>query len=68
MSIATACYVRDTALKFAQHGVDLTRAMLNNTTKVSYNSVFKPNNINDPKQTYKMNVKGKDEDLSWLLG
>ena len=68
MSVATACYVRDTALKFAQHGVDLTRAMLANTTKATYNPFFTNNPINDPKQAYKMKVGGKDEDLSWLLG
>ena len=30
MSLATACYVRDTALKFAQQGIDMTNAALNN--------------------------------------
>ena len=68
MSVATACYVRDTALKFAQHGVDLTRAMLENTTKATYNPFFSTAKINDPKQAYKMKLGGKDEDLSWLLG
>jgi hypothetical protein len=68
MSIATACYVRDTALKFAQHGVDLTRAMLANTTKSSYNPFISTAKINDPKQAYKMNINGRNEDLSWLLG
>ena len=67
ISIATACYVRDTALKFAQQGVDLTRAMLNSTTKTSYNPFFSSTQINDPKNSYKMKVGGKDEDLSWLL-
>lgn len=68
MSLATACYVRDTALKFAQHGVDLTRAMLSNTTKSTYNPVFSPQMGNDPNKSYRMNVGGKDEDISWLLG
>jgi len=68
MSLATACYVRDTALKFKQHGVDLTRAMLGNTTKSTYNPVFSHKGANDPHQSYKMNVGGKDEDISWLLG
>ena len=67
MSLATACYVRDTALKFKQHGVDLTRAMLGNTTKSSYNPVFSHKGGNDSRQSYKMNVGGKDEDISWLL-
>ena len=59
--------MRDTALKFAQHGVDLTRAMLENTTKATYNPFFSTAKINDPKQAYKMKVGGRDEDLSWLL-
>ena len=68
MSLATAFYVRDTALKFKQHGVDLTRDMLGNTTKSTYNPVFSHKGINDPHQSYKMNAGGKDEDISWLLG
>ena len=68
MSLATACYVRDTALKFAQHGLDLTKAILNNTTKAVYNPVFAPKLGRDPQDSYKMNVGGKDEDISWLLG
>ena len=68
MSIATACYVRDTALKFAQQGVDLTRAMLQNTTKASYNPFFSTTQTNNPKDAYKWKVNGRDEDLSWLLG
>ena len=68
MSLVTACYVRDTALKFAQHGLELTKAILNNTTKAVYNPVFSPQMGHDPKKSYKMNVGGKDEDISWLLG
>ena len=33
MSLATACYVRDTALKFAQQGIDMTNAALDNWKK-----------------------------------
>ena len=47
MSIATSCYVRDTALKFAQQGVDLTKAMLANTTKANYNPFFSTSKINE---------------------
>ena len=55
-------------LGFAQHGLDLTKAILNNTTKAVYNPVFSPKSGRDPQDSYKMNVGGKDEDISWLLG
>ena len=66
MSLATACYVRDTALKFAQQGLDITNAALSNWSK-STPTIFtsKPNN----KQmgwTQDLGNKGQ-QDLTWLL-
>ena len=66
MSLATGCYVRDTALKFAQQGIDLTNATLNNWKKgppAIYSS--KPNK----KQigwSQDMGEHGQ-QDLTWLL-
>ena len=66
MSLATGCYVRDTALKFAQQGIDLTNATLNNWKKgppAIYSS--KPNK----KQigwSQDMGAHGQ-QDLTWLL-
>ena len=66
MSLATACYVRDTALKFAQQGLDLTNAALGSwkrSTPAIYTS--KP----DKKEmgwTQDMGDKGQ-QDLTWLL-
>ena len=66
MSLATACYVRDTALKFAQQGLDITKAAINNWSK-STSAIYtsKPNRkqagwIQD------MGDKGQ-QDLTWLL-
>lgn len=67
MSLAMGCYIRDTALKFAQQGVDATRATLNGITNRSYNGFYGGYGAFDPKSSYKMNVNGKDEDISWLL-
>ena len=66
MALATACYVRDTALKFAQQGLDLTNAALNNWSR-STPAIFtsKPSK----KQlgwTQDMGEHGQ-QDLTWLL-
>jgi len=67
MSLATACYVRDTALKFAQQGIDLTNATLKNwhkhdtpvfTNKMSKKSAGWTQDLGD---------KGQ-QDLTWLIG
>ena len=66
IALATACYVRDTALKFAQQGLDITKAAINNWSK-STSAIYtsKPNRkqagwIQD------MGDKGQ-QDLTWLL-
>tara|TARA_Y100001963_G_scaffold123644_1_gene173810 strand:- start:66 stop:1052 length:987 start_codon:yes stop_codon:yes gene_type:complete len=66
MSLATACYVRDTALKFAQQGIELTNAALDNW-KRSAPAIYtsKP----DKKAmgwTQDLGDKG-EHDLTWLL-
>ena len=44
MSFGIGMYVRDTALKFGQYGVDMTKKMLNNisTNKTNYTGVYTP--------------------------
>ena len=66
MSLATACYVRDTALKFAQQGIDITTAALGNWSK-SAPAIY--TNRPDKKQagwTQDLGDKGQ-QDLTWLL-
>ena len=67
MSLATGCYVRDTALKFAQQGVDITTAALKNwnkTTPIIYSN--KGVNKKQAGWTQDMGDRGQ-QDLTWLL-
>jgi hypothetical protein len=66
MSFGVGLYVRDTALRFKQQNLDLTRAALDSfkTTKTSYNGVYSPSKSDNP---YKFDVNGNNEDLRWLF-
>ena len=67
MSIATACYVRDTALKFAQQGLDITNAALSNWKKTTP-TIYSSNGINKKESGWSQNLGEKGEqDLTWLL-
>lgn len=67
MSLATACYVRDTALKFAQQGLDITNAALSNWKK-STPAIYSSNGVSkkDAGWTQDMGEHG-NQDLTWLL-
>ena len=67
MSLATACYVRDTALKFAQQGLDITNAALSNWKK-SAPAIYSNNRVSkkDAGWTQDMGEHGS-QDLTWLL-
>ena len=66
MSLATSCYVRDTALKFAQQGIDITKATLKNWSRSA--PVIYTGGTNKKGAGWTMNIgEGKDEDLTWLL-
>ena len=68
ISCATALYVRDTALRMRQQGMDLTRAQLS-----SFNSLNKRNPVvmtsvgSLQENPYLMKTRGGDEDISWLV-
>jgi hypothetical protein len=66
MSFGTAMYIRDTALKYRQQGVDLARNALNNitVTKAPYQAVYMPTNFQNPNLLD--NGKGGQEDISWI--
>jgi hypothetical protein len=67
MSFGIGLYVRDTALKFRQHGVDITKAALNSMTTNStpYKGAYFSTGQDNP---YHMdNGKGGTEDFSWIL-
>ncbi len=67
MSLATACYVRDTALKFAQQGIDLTNATLNNW-KRSTPAIYTNNGIGKKQAGWSQDLgEHGEQDLTWLL-
>ena len=68
MSAATALYVRDTALRLRQQGMDLARAQLS-----SFNNLNAQNKAiistvgRSEKNPYLLKTQGGEEDISWLL-
>ena len=68
MACATALYVRDTALKLRQQGIDLARAQLS-----SFTNLNKRNNAvittvgNSQKNPYIIDTNRGEEDITWLL-
>jgi hypothetical protein len=67
MSFSIAMFMRDTAFKFRQQGIDLTKASLNamNKSTTAYTGVYSRNSVENP---YKIdNPYGGKEDISWLL-
>ena len=66
MSLAIACYVRDTALKFAQQGIDLTNATLKNWQTNSPTIYIGGTTKKEAGWTQDLGDKGP-QDLTWLL-
>ena len=68
ISCATALYVRDTALRMRQQGMDLTRAQLS-----SFSSLNKRNPVvissvgNMQNNPYIIKTRDGEEDISWLI-
>jgi hypothetical protein len=67
MAFGVGMYIRDTALKFRQRGLDLTRSALNNITvnRTQYQGAYYANKNDNP--YYIENPYGGKEDISWLL-
>jgi hypothetical protein len=67
MAFGIGMYIRDTALKFRQRGIDLTKQSLNNTivNRTAYGGAYGMNsNAQNP---YSMQVGNGQEDIRWLL-
>jgi hypothetical protein len=65
MSFSTAMYLRDTALKNKQQGIELTKATLNNISRPSqYQGAYFASGKDNP---YYMPTSNGAEDISWLL-
>ncbi len=67
MSFNIAMYIRDTALKYKQQGIELTKSMLNNIQKpASYQGAYFATGKDNPYFNFQIKP-GENEDLSWLL-
>ena len=71
ISLGIAMFLRDTALRFSQTGLDLTRASLGNIGKVNYiphaNNVYTAHTPNY-QNPWQMDIgNGSVEDISWLV-
>ena len=68
MSFSIGQYMRDTAFKYKQHNMDLTKNMLNNitSTKPSHTGAYTPSIDKNP---FKIDnpYSGGEEDIRWLL-
>jgi len=65
MSFNIAMFVRDTALKYKQQGIELTKATLNSIQRpADYQGAYFASGVDNP---YAFKVNGENEDISWLL-
>jgi len=66
MAFGIAMYIRDTALKYRQRGIDLTKQTLNNMTvnRTAYQGAYFSKGIDNP---YHVDTSRGQEDISWLI-
>ena len=68
MACATALYVRDTALKLRQQGIDLARAQLSSFSNLNARNQAVIRNVGIQRENpYLIKTPGGEEDISWLL-
>ena len=65
MALGIGLWVRDTALRLRQEGIDLTRMALD---KTSFNAMPLMTQQHQKTNPYEMEVLGEKQDLRWLLG
>lgn len=67
MALATGLWVRDTALRLRQEGIELTKRTLNHSQYVTGQQIVYSNH-NLPVNPYEMQIGDQKENLRWLLG
>ena len=68
MSCATALYVRDTALKLRQQGMDLARAQLSSFSNLNKRNPAVITTVgNMQNNPYLIKTRDGEEDISWLV-
>lgn len=69
MSFATALYVRDTALRLRQQGMDLARAQLSSFANLNARNQAVISSVgSQPNNPYIVRTDHGNEDISWLIG
>jgi len=67
MAMAIGLWVRNTALRLKQEGIDLTKSMLSATQIKQNQAIYANNHLNY--NPYEMDIgKGEKENLKWLIG
>jgi hypothetical protein len=68
ISCATALYVRDTALRMRQQGLDLSRAQLSSFTNLNLQNKAIMSNVGSQRENpYLIKTANGEEDISWLF-
>ena len=68
ISFATALYVRDTALRMRQQGLDLSRAQLSSFTNLNLQNKAIMSNVGSQRENpYLIKTATGEEDIRWLL-
>ena len=68
MSCATALFVRDTALKLRQQGIDLARAQLSSFNNLNKRNPAVITSVGDMRNNpYIIKTRDGEEDISWLV-
>lgn len=66
MPLSIALWVRDTAIRLRQEGIDLTRSSINSISATTVESgIYSTNTMEE--NPWSMKVNGRDESLDWLL-
>jgi hypothetical protein len=66
MALCIGLWVRDTALRLRQEGIELTKLAIDKTKYNVVGHVYTNNNMTH--NPYEMDIGGKKENISWLLG
>ncbi len=67
MALAIGLWVRNTALRLKQEGMDLTKTMLNSTQVTQYSGIMSTGHLKQNPYEMDLGKKGT-ENLHWLLG
>lgn len=66
-ALGIGLWIRDTALRLRQEGIDLTRTSLGAITQTSYEMFYSSTDFRENPYKMKVNGQAEDEDLTWLI-